>query len=279
MGKRILITGKDSYIGDSFCAYTTEYGNSACELDVRTDDYKNHNFSQYDTVVHVAAIVHKKAKEFSKEDYYKVNAQLAFDIAKKAKESGVKHFIFLSSMSVYGLTCGEITRDTKLSPSNLYAQSKLEGERLISTLESKDFTITVLRPPLVYGKGCKGNYTLLSDFAKKFPIFPDYKSQRSMIYITNLCRFIQVVIDKRMSGVFCPQDESYVCVSNMVEKIKKANGKKAVLTKVFNPFISLLIKLRVSKICKVFGTLTYSHDMCEPFDRISFEQAIELTEK
>lgn len=279
MGKKILITGKDSYIGSMFCDFITEYGNEADTIDMIGEEWNNYSFSSYDVVLHVAAIVHKQEREFSKEEYFNVNRDLAVKVAKKAKDSGVAQFIFLSTMSVYGVVNGVITKDTELKPFNDYGKSKLEAEREILSLEDNSFTVTVLRSPIVYGKGCKGNYVKLSKFAKKIPFFPDYNCARSMIYIENLCRIMKKAIDENMGGVFCPQDNSYVNTSQMVKLVAKANGNSIRLTKIFNPIITLALKMRINIVCKVFGSLTYEKDLCFKYDSVDFETAINKTEE
>lgn len=279
MRKNILITGKDSYIGSKFSEYATEYGDMVSTIDMITDDWRKEDFSSFDAVVHVAAIVHKHEREYTKEECFDVNTKLAYDVAKKAKNDGVKQFVFLSTMSVYGKISGVVTKDTELSPVNIYGESKLQAERLISELCDEDFTVTVLRPPIVYGKGCKGNYVQLSAFARKMPFFPMYHSQRSMLYIDNLSAFIKKAIDEKLGGVFCPQDDEYICTSEMVSAISKANGKNIRLTKIFNPFIKLALKLKINIVNKVFATLVYDKSLCPPYDKVDFETAIKLTEE
>ncbi|MBQ2971187.1 MAG: NAD-dependent epimerase/dehydratase family protein [Ruminococcus sp.] len=278
MSKKILITGENSYVGSMFAEFTTEYGDVVDTIDMIGDDWKSGDFSSYDAVVHVAAIVHKQERKYSKQEYFKVNSELAFKVAQKAKNDGVKQFVFLSTMSVYGVLNGVITKDTPCVPFNLYGESKLKAEHIIRELDDENFTVTVLRPPIVYGKGCKGNYVVLSKFAKKLPLFPDYKSQHSMIYIDNLSAFIKKAIDERLSGVFCPQDDEYVCTADMVQKVAKANSKDIKLTRFFNPFIALALKMKIHLVCKIFGTLIYEKDLCPPYDKVDFETAIEKTE-
>ncbi len=279
MGKRVLITGKDSYIGDMFCDYTTEYYDVVDIVDVRTDEWKNHDFSHYDVVIHVAAIVHKQDKTYTDEECYKVNTDLAFEVAQKAKRSGVKQFVFLSTMSVYGVINGVVNKDTEFNPFNIYGKSKLKAEQLINSLADDGFGVTILRPPMVYGKGCKGNYNELAGFARKMPFFPNYSSSRSMIYIDNLCEIIKKCIDENLFGAFCPQDECYVNTSDMVKLVSYYNGRKIRLTKVFNPFITLALKMKISIVQKVFGSLTYDVDLCPPYKKVDFETAIKKTEE
>src|SRR5690606_7124221 len=118
-------------------------------------------------VIHVAGIAHVKETKENADLYYKVNRDLAFEVAKKAKNEGVKQFIFLSSMSVYGIETGIIKINTPTNPKTNYGRSKLEAEELISSIESDSFKVAILRPPMIYGKGCKGNYIRLANLAIK----------------------------------------------------------------------------------------------------------------
>ncbi len=277
MSDRILITGKNSYIGDSFAKFMCDYPVEI--IDMKNEAWKNHDFSDYDVVVHVAAIVHKQEKLYTAQEYKNVNTTLAYEVAKKAKENGVKQFVFLSTMSVYGVVNGVITKDTKLTPFNAYGESKLQAEKLIFSLEDETFKVTVLRPPIVYGKGCKGNYNTLRKFALKFPFFPEFKSNRSMVYIGNLCSFMKKAIDEKLNGIFCVQDGAYVNTSQMVKRVANANGKDIKLTKLFNVFIKLALKMKIHIICKVFGSLTYDFSLCPHYEKVDFDTAIKLTEE
>lgn len=276
---RVLITGQDSYIGSMFCEYTTEYYDAVDTIDMRTDDWRNYDFSRYDAVVHVAALVHKQEKAYTKQQYFEVNTKLAYDVAKKAKRDGVSRFVFLSTMSVYGVVNGVITKDTKCDPFNDYGKSKLQAEIMLTDICDESFAVSILRPPIVYGKGCKGNYNELAHFAKKMPFFPNYKSQRSMIYIDNLCEIIRLCIDNKLSGVFCPQDSEYINTSHMVQLVAMANGRKIRLTKFFNPLITLALKMKISIVQKVFGSLVYDTDLCPKYEKVDFETAVYKTEE
>ena len=180
------------------------------------------------------------AKKRDKDLYFRVNRDLAYEVAKKAKKEGVSQFIFLSSMSVYGMDTGVITRDTVPHPKSLYGKSKLEAEKLIEHLNDQTYKVAILRPPMVYGKGCKGNYPKLAKLAKITPLFPDIDNKRSMIYVDNLSKFLKVIIDDNQSGLFFPQNNEYVKTSELVKLIAKYNNKKIRLTKLFNPIINSL---------------------------------------
>ena len=274
--KKILITGANSYIGTSVESYLNGFAGQydIDTVDMTDDSWKDKDFSVYDVVFHVAGIAHIKETAENADLYYKVNRDLVVETAQKAKQDGVKHFVFLSSMSVYGIDKGSINKNTLPTPNNHYGKSKLQAEQRIQKLNDEKFKVAILRPPMVYGKGCKGNYQRLRKFALGFPFFPDLKNQRSMIYIGNLCEFVKRTIDKGASGVFCPQNSEYVCTSDMVKLIANNNGKRIKEISIFNPFIRVL---PLSVVNKVFGNLTY--ERFDIVDKYGFKESIELTEK
>lgn len=167
--KRVLITGAGSYIGESFRAYAAEHYADNFTIDsVGMIDpvWRDVDFSSYDVVYHVAGIAHADVGNVSdetKEKYYAVNTDLAIEVAKKAKKDGVKEFIFMSSMIVYGESAPYgvkkvIDERTVPIPANFYGDSKLQADVGIRELADNQFRVIVLRPPMIYGKGSKGNY-------------------------------------------------------------------------------------------------------------------------
>lgn len=276
--KKILITGADSYIGTSFEKYLN---NHTCEyyiesVDMVGDDWKNKAFSGYDAVFHVAGIAHIKETDENRQLYYDVNYIKAVETAKKAKDEGVTHFVFLSTMSVYGLVTGVITKETKPDPKNAYGKSKLMAEKEILELSDDSFKVTIVRPPMVYGKGCKGNFNSVLSLVKKSPLFPLIENQRSMIYIDNLCEFIRLIIETGESGIFCPQNKNYVCTSGMAKIISKKIGKKiwfshilSCACKIFMPFISIIQKAFGNLIYKDLEKHDFKYNVCD------FEESVE----
>lgn len=260
--KKILITGANSYIGTSLEKWLKKYpGDYYIDtLDMRDGSWNVKDFSKYDVVFHVAGIAHVRETSKNQDLYYKVNRDLAYETARKAKGEGVGQFIFLSSMSVYGIENGVIDKDTPLNPNTAYGKSKLEAEELIKKLEDKSFIIAILRPPMVYGKGCSGNYPRLAGLALKTPIFPKVDNKRSMIYIDNLSEFVKQLIDNQSRGLFFPQNTDYLNTSEMVRLIAEAHGKRVAMIKLFNPLLRLL---NVSIVNKVFGDLVYELNMSE----------------
>ena len=233
-------------------------------------------------MVHVAGLAHIKETKENAHLYYKVNRDLAYEVAQKAKLEAVKQFIFLSSMSVYGIESGVIDKNSYLKPKSNYGKSKLQAEELITSLENDFFKVAILRPPMIYGRGCKGNYTRLAKLALKTPFFPNIENKRSMIYIDNLSEVIKCAIDNCSRGLFLPQNIEYVNTSKMVELIAKKNGKKIRLTKFFNPLLNII--RNKSTVSKVFGNLVYEETLSRYSNAqlnsyVDFEESIRLAEE
>ena len=279
--KRVLITGKNSYIGTSLENWLMREPDKykVDTVDMKDRSWKEKDFSSYDVVFHVAGIAHIKETSDNQNLYYKVNRDLAYETAQKAKQDGVEQFIFLSSMSVYGIEQGVIDKNTPLTPNSAYGKSKIEAEKLINKLKDDSFTVATLRPPMVYGKGCRGNYPRLVGLALKTPIFPKVDNKRSMIYIDNLSEFVKRLIDNRSGGLFFPQNADYVNTSEMVRIIAEVHGKRVVMTKLFNPLLRLL---NVSTVNKVFGDLVYDISMSDyvsEYRICGFRESIKTTEE
>lgn len=283
--KKILITGANSYIGTSLENWLSKYPGRyiTYTVDMVDQSWKSKDFSKYDVIFHVAGIAHVSSDPKLKDMYYRVNRDLTIETAKKAKAEGVKQFIFMSSIIVYGDSSKKkrvIDRNTIPSPSNFYGDSKLQAEIGLKALEDENFKIVILRPPMIYGKGSKGNYPKLSKAAQILPIFPDIENERSMLHIDNLCEFIRLMIDNEERGLFFPQNEEYVKTSEMVRMIAEAHGRKIRLTKVFNPIIKMMYGINV--VNKVFGNLVYENSMSVykkgEYRIRDFEESIKLSE-
>ena len=256
--KKILILGESSYIGESFALFAGDRYNIDTVSSINYA-WKNHSFSDYDCILHCAGIAHAdhKRSERTKALYYSINCDLAIEVAEKAKAEGVSQFIFLSSILVYGNNNTNIDFSTAPNPENFYAESKLNAEKKLQNFADDNFHLCIVRPPMVYGPNCKGNFPRLVGLAKKVPIFPDFQNKRSMIFIDNLCSFFCKLIDDKLQGIYLPQNTEYVNTSELVQCIAKHSGKQVNLTKLFNPIIRLL-KNRVGSIGKMFGDLTYA---------------------
>lgn len=256
--KKILIIGLNSYIGDSFSNFLNQWPDLYQVDAVGTieNEWQTSSFVGYDAIYHVAGIAHQKENKDNCKVYDEINRKLSIAVAEKAKVEGVRQFVFMSSMSVYGMDTGVITSETVPHPKTYYGTSKLQAEDALKKLESDTFKITIIRAPMVYGKGCKGNFNSVREYVKSFPIFPKVSNKRSLIYIDNLCSFIKKTIDKELSGTFYPQNKEYVNTTEMARWISEVMQKKirfsSILglgTKMISPFIG--------KARKAFGTLIY----------------------
>ena len=289
--KKILITGANSYIGTSFEKYI--YGNYPDEyqidtLDMMDSNWKEYDFSGYDSIFHVAGIAHADVGDVSKETeklYYQVNCDLAYETALKAKKSKVKQFIYMSSIIVYGESApyGKtkiITKDTKPEPVNFYGDSKLQAEIKLSPLQDDSFNLVIIRPPMIYGKGSKGNYPMLSKLAKKLPIFPKINNQRSMLYVENLCEFVRLMSSNNAQGIYYPQNSEYASTTTIVKTINPGIRISGILN--IGVFIGSKVPGKISGLCnKAFGNLVYEKSMSQysqNYCRYNLRESIEKTE-
>ena len=266
--KKILITGANSYIGTSFEKYLKEeFPNDYMvdTVDMIDGTWKEKSFCGYDVVFHVAGIVHIKETVENAHLYYEVNRDLTFNVAKKAKDEGVGQFVFLSSMSVYGKDVGVITKNTVPQPRTHYGKSKLQAEEMISKLSDNKFKICILRPPMIYGDGCKGNYQFIEKIVKKFFIFPRINNARSLIHIDNLVSFVKMSIDLNLDGIFFPQNREYVATITLAKEIADKLNKRIYFSVICGIVVSIL-KIFSSKFRKAFGSLIYKDT--EDFDFI-----------
>lgn len=312
--KRVLITGEGSYIGESFERWAKERypANFTIDtIDMQKADWRGKDFSGYDAVFHVAGIAHAdvgKVSEEEKKKYYAVNTDLAIETAKKAKEEGVRQFVLMSSMIIYGDSApyGKekvIDENTLPRPSNFYGDSKWQADKGVRKLADENFRVAVLRPPMIYGKGSKGNYPVLVKLAKKLPVFPDVENRRSMLYIDNLCEFLCKLMLSGEGGVYFPQNGEYTKTSEMVRMISDAAERKPEPAGMRNPAVRTMAekKIRLTKLLnlavmigshthgkisglvnKAFGNSVYSRRLSEyrglEYQIINLKKSVVCTE-
>ena len=294
--KNILITGANSYIGMSVEQWLQSFEDKYIvdTVDMIDGTWREKDFSAYDVVYHVAGLAHAdvgKVSEETKAFYYKINTDLAVETAEKAKREGVGQFIFMSSMIIYGESGGfgeqkMIGRDTEPCPANFYGDSKWQADQKIQALGDEKFKVVIVRPPMIYGKGSKGNYPTLAKMAKKLPVFPKVNNQRSMLHIENLCEFIRLMIDNEEAGIFFPQNREYSETSTMVKMIANHVGHKLVITKILTPLVWVAAHApgKIGGLVnKAFGNLTYEHDISSypkgDYQIVSLEESIRKTEQ
>lgn len=283
--KQILIVGANSYIGTTFEKWLSKNPDDykVDTIGTLNDEWKKISFNKYDSVLHVAGIAHVSADPKMESLYYRVNRDLAIEVANKAKSEGASQFIFMSSIIIYGKDgrIGEdkiITKNTEYAPVDFYGKSKLEADLGIQKLSSENFKTVIIRTPMVYGPGCKGNFPKLINLAKYVSIFPNIENLRSMIYIDNLCEFFRKIIDNNSAGVFYPQNKEYISTKDIISEYRKQNGKKAHLLKILNPILVCLSK-KSRFVNKVFGNKVYDKSLSNEFNWdycvVDFQKSIE----
>ena len=289
--KKILITGANSYIGTSFEKYIKENfpeNYSVDTIDMIDGSWRDKDFSGYDSVFHVAGIAHSDNGKISAEKeklYYAVNTDLTVETAKKAKADGVNQFIFMSSAIVYGDSAPigktkRITKETPVSPANCYGDSKVQAENGLNDISDESFNVVILRPPMIYGKGSKGNYPLLAKIASLTPVFPYVNNERSMLYIENLCEFVRLMVENEENGTFWPQNAEYSNTSELVKMIAEAHGKKVHLIKGFGWALKIMSKV-TGLVNKAFGSLSYDMELSRysvDYQKFSVAESIKETE-
>ncbi|MCL1842344.1 MAG: NAD-dependent epimerase/dehydratase family protein [Defluviitaleaceae bacterium] len=257
---KILVVGVGGYIGKNFAEYAAFRKNSSFTIDMvssRDNVWALKNFAGYDSVIFAVGIAHRKQTKKNRHLYFAVNRDLAVSVAEKAKSAGVRQFIYLSSMAVYGKKEGEISAHTIPNPAHndYYGTSKFQAENALNKLADENFCVAVIRPPLVYGENCPGKYGKLEKLAKYLPIVPDNKNKRSMIYIDNLSEFLCTVIESQKGGIFRPQDSKYTNTALLIKHLRRQKGKKTVI---FGAGLLLRLCMAVFPPIKTaFGNLYY----------------------
>lgn len=281
--KRILITGAGSYVGESVRNYILASTSGEFEIDAvdtMGDNWRKADYSLYDVVFHVAGIAHVNADPKMEPLYYKVNRDLTIEVAKHAKECGVKQFIFMSSQIVFhesqSLKSEVLTKDTKPNPNGFYGDSKLQAEIGLRKLESDDFKVCILRPCMIYGPNAKGNFPRLAKLATKVPVFPCWHNKRSMLYIDNLAEFVKQAVLHELCGTFYPQNREQADTVEIIRFFAKAAGHKVWITRLLNPFV-WLGSFVLQPINKMFATYYYEPSMSKmdfDYQLVSFEESL-----
>lgn len=278
--KRVLITGANSFVGMNIEKWLMDEPDkfSVNTVDTLNEIWKQVDFSLYDVVFHVAGIAHVNPKPDMAPLYYKVNRDLTLEVASHAKERGVKLFVFMSSKIVYhaskSLKGSIVTPTTEPKPNDFYGESKLQAENGLHELECDTFKVAILRPPMIYGPGNKGNLPRLAWLATKVPFFPAWHNKRSMLHVYNLAEFIKKLIERELSGTFYPQNAELADTVEIVRLVAKENGHKIWISSFFNPFV-WLGSFFLPAIPKMFADSYYLPEMSKyDFDY----QVINLTE-
>lgn len=288
--KRVLITGANSFVGTNVERWLDKSFDGQEKLfkvdtvDAMNEAWKQADFSLYDVVFHVAGIAHVDPKPEMAPLYYKVNRDLSIEIAKWAKEHGVKQFIYMSSKIVFhaskSLKGDVVTKTTVPNPNDFYGDSKLQAEKGLNELNCDTFKVCNLRPPMIYGLNNKGNLPRLAWLAKRVPVFPAWHNQRSMIHVNNLAEFIKQIILREMSGTFYPQNKDYSDTVELIRYFAKKYNHKVWITSLLNPFV-WLGGFFLKPVCKMFASSYYEQEMSDygfDYQVVKFEDSLKDVE-
>ena len=315
---RILITGANSFVGTNIERWLMRQPDcyQVDTVDTMNDAWKQADFSRYDVVFHVAGIAHVDPKPEMAPLYYKVNRDLAIEVATWARDHGVKQFIYMSSGIVYKVSKslkGDVrTPETIPNPNDFYGDSKLQAERgvvnvnfnadvnpnlngninadgnlnfnpnpnLNGNLNGDGMKVCILRPPMIYGPGSKGNFLRLGWLATKTPVFPEWHNKRSMLYIDNLAEFVRQIIDREMSGTFFPQNAELVDTVEIVRYFAKKYHHRIWISRIFNPLV-WLASFFLPQVPKMFADCYYVPEMSKyefDYQIVSFEDSLKRLE-
>ncbi|WP_428737636.1 NAD-dependent epimerase/dehydratase family protein [Sulfurimonas sp.] len=258
--QKILITGSNGFIGQYFIQkYQNKY--SFQTFSFLRDKLEQLELNNINTIFYLSALVHQMSGASDRE-YERVNVTQTLQLAKKAKESGVKQFVFMSTIKVYGEESDVVyTEESVCTPQDEYGKSKLKAEKLLLEMEDTTFKVTIVRTPIVYGYGVKANIRNLINLINKTPVLPfgSIKNRRSMVYIGNLCHLVDTVIQQKCSGVYLASDNEVISTTQLVQYIANALGKRIYLIKV--PFFESLLKFfKPSFYKRLYGSLEVNNE-------------------
>lgn len=261
--KTLMITGASGFIGSNFIKkYENEYNIiPVCLIKNKPEDL---DYTGVDTILHLAALVHQM-EGAPEERYFEVNTELTRRLAIAAKEKDVKHFVFYSTVKVYGFD-GELnnhdfilTENSPCNPNDPYGASKYEAEKILNSLQDENFKVAMVRPPMVYGEGVKGNMLSLMKLINILPIIPFNCSnnKRSVISTENLLYMTHLIIKNEADGVYLGTEGNPISIKEIAESIEKGLGKKKINIKLPNFIFTLLTKIKPNIMVRLYGTLAF----------------------
>ena len=272
----ILLIGGNSFIAQQFISSNNNFFkiHSAAR---RTANIKNETiisdlfnlpesvFKNIDVVINLAAIVHQP-KIQDKNIYEQINYRLPLFLANMAIKNDCQHFIQISTIAVYGKTT-IINKNTACSPVNYYGEYKLKADLELAKLTSENFTVTSLRPSMVYGSShSPGNLNSLIKLVKtSFPLpFGGIDNKRQFLNVNNLTQAIKGIILNNIGGIVILADQEHISTLNLINTISKALNQKNKIVS-FNLFWKIIRKIKPGIAHKLIDNLEIenSHSFSE----------------
>ncbi len=251
---KVLLSGAGGFIGSAF------YADYHDQFDLATFSFQKEleqlSLDNIDTVLHLSALVHQM-NGADKEAYHDINVTKTVALAEKAKTSGVRHFVFMSSVKVYGEESATPYNETSpCHPKDPYGESKLEAEKALLALAEENFKVAIIRTPVVYGEGVKANILKLIKLTDRYRALPfgAIHNRRSMVYVGNLTHLISEVIRQEKEGTFLAGDDAPISTSELIMQISESLGKRCILFSFF-PLKTMLKHLKPQLFLRLYGNL------------------------
>lgn len=271
--KRILIIGGDSFIAGQFIREYVTTDTITCysrrptgyekEIVVKAfRDMPVEAFAGFDSVINFAAIVHRPELK-DQELYDDVNYRMACVLAQKARQAGVRQFIQMSTIAVFG-TASRISSATPEMPKTYYGFSKLKADKELLSMSSHEFKAVIIRPPMAYGGGmAPGNMMRLIRLVNRhIPLpFGSARNRRDFINVKNLIDFIHLTIEKEAEGIFYPTDKEPYSTRNVVEVISRQLGVHTINLPSPSLFLKMVEKVRPELYQKLWGDVVVDRQL------------------
>ncbi len=308
--RSILVTGGSGFVGSflvpellrrSYLVKLLLHKNSPqmhfkCKK-FRIDNFKVSNlekvFESTDVVIHLAARVHiiNDNEKDPLVEYRKINVDLTKKLASHAASSGVKRFIYISSIKVNGEfteASSKFLHDDKPNPKDAYGISKMEAEfALLKIAKETGMEVVIIRPPLIYGPGVKANFlSMMKWLHKNLPLpFDNIKNKRSLVFVCNLVNLISLVISHPKAGgqIFLVSDDYDVSTTTLLKLTSSFLGKKVKLFSlpvgVLKGLFFLIGKKELSQrlLLSLSLDITKTKQLLDWSPPYSFEDAIKIT--
>jgi nucleoside-diphosphate-sugar epimerase len=259
---KIIVTGAGGFVGLHFVEYNKERYQIKT-LSLKNDNWKQEDLRGYDAVVHLAGKAHEM-NVIDDQIYYTVNTELTKQLFEKTSAEGVSHFIYISSTKVYGDDITTVlTEQSPYAADDAYGKSKQQAEEYLLGRQSANQQIAIVRPPLVYGPGVKGNMIkMLRLCAKKIPLpFGSTGNRRSMVYVLNLVALINTIIDKKAGGVFVAGDAQPLSTTELVSGIRGAMNRKPGLISIPGLMRRIIKKIKPGLYTRLFGSFEVNNSL------------------
>lgn len=226
---KVLITGSSGFIGSAVVESEAFKDVDFIKTSLRYSKIDDIIYDGIDAVFYCAGIADSEGR-IGEDLFVNVNCKLPFELAQKSKLAGVKYFLYLSSVKVFGDHSKEsdIENSLRLNPTDNYGRSKMMAEKALLSLRGAKFEVGIVRPCMVYGERGKGNMrSLIKLIDKGFPLpFKNVKNKRSVVYLGNLISLMNEMYRSKLSEIIIASDSKTVSTEEIVNTISVALNKK-----------------------------------------------------